>query len=111
MCCGARLGWAGAHVFSAPCPAGIHSLLDKEAEAVGGACHSHATKDLCVPAVLCSLMLAADSLSCCGPCCCRYEAVAAGDYPEWTLCIQAMDPKDEDKYVSLQQRSAWARAQ
>lgn len=27
----------------------------------------------------------------------RYDAIAAGDYPEWTLCIQTMDPKDEDK--------------
>jgi catalase len=27
----------------------------------------------------------------------RYDAIAAGDYPEWTLSIQTMDPKDEDK--------------
>jgi hypothetical protein len=27
----------------------------------------------------------------------RYDAIAAGDYPEWTLFIQTMDPKDEDK--------------
>lgn len=29
----------------------------------------------------------------------RYDAIAAGDYPEWTLFIQTMDPKDEDKCV------------
>lgn len=27
-----------------------------------------------------------------------YEAIAAGDYPEWGLFIQTMDPADEDKY-------------
>jgi len=32
---------------------------------------------------------------------CRYEAIAAGDYPEWTLFIQTMDTKDEDKCVPL----------
>lgn len=25
------------------------------------------------------------------------QAIAAGDYPEWTLCIQTMDVRDEDK--------------
>eukprot|EP00955_Chlamydomonas_euryale_P000308 3564-Chlamydomonas_euryale.AAC.1 len=39
-------------------------LLDDEAVMVGGKCHSHATKDL-------------------------YEAISAGDYPEWELKIQA----------------------
>ncbi|GFH25407.1 catalase [Haematococcus lacustris] len=53
--------------------AGTHSLLDEEAVVVGGTNHSHATKDL-------------------------YDAIAAGDYPEWTLAIQTMDPKDEDKF-------------
>ncbi|GIL51758.1 hypothetical protein Vafri_7681 [Volvox africanus] len=48
-------------------------LLDDEAVLVGGANHSHATKDL-------------------------YDAIAAGDYPEWTLLIQTMDPADEDKF-------------
>ncbi|KAF5837428.1 catalase [Dunaliella salina] len=52
---------------------GEHNLLDDEAVIVGGSNHSHATKDL-------------------------YEAIAAGDYPEWTLYIQTMDPKDEDKF-------------
>jgi len=52
---------------------GVHTLTDEEAIQVGGSNHSHATKDL-------------------------YEAIAAGDYPEWTLCIQTMDPKDEDKF-------------
>jgi len=53
--------------------AGTHSLLDDEAAVVQGNCHSHATKDL-------------------------YESIAACDYPEWTLCIQTMDPKDQDKF-------------
>ena len=39
---------------------------------VGGTNHSHATKDL-------------------------YDAIGAGDYPEWTLMVQTMDPADEDK--------------
>lgn len=52
---------------------GVKSLLDDEAVIVGGKNHSHATKDL-------------------------YDAIAAGDYPEWTLCIQTMDPADEDKF-------------
>mmetsp|Transcript_3164 Transcript_3164/g.6927 ORF Transcript_3164/g.6927 Transcript_3164/m.6927 type:complete len:493 (+) Transcript_3164:169-1647(+) len=52
---------------------GTHSLLDDEAVVVGGTNHSHATKDL-------------------------YDAIAAGDYPEWTLLVQTMDPVDEDKF-------------
>ncbi|GFR42897.1 hypothetical protein Agub_g3891 [Astrephomene gubernaculifera] len=48
-------------------------LLPDQAVMVGGSCHSHATKDL-------------------------YDAIAAGDYPEWTLMIQTMNPADEDKY-------------
>jgi catalase len=40
---------------------------------VGGANHSHATKDL-------------------------VDAIAAGNYPTWILYIQTMDPADEDKY-------------
>ena len=27
-----------------------------------------------------------------------YEAIGAGDYPEWKLCIQTMEVKDEDKF-------------
>jgi catalase len=40
---------------------------------VGGRNHSHATADL-------------------------YESIAKGDYPEWQLCIQTMDPADEDRF-------------
>ncbi len=39
------------------------NLLEDEAVVVGGSNHSHATADL-------------------------YDAIAAGDYPEWKLCIQ-----------------------
>lgn len=27
-----------------------------------------------------------------------YDAIGAGDYPEWKLCIQTMEVKDEDKF-------------
>lgn len=43
--------------------AGVENLLEDEAVVVGGSNHSHATQDL-------------------------YDAIAAGDYPEWKLCIQ-----------------------
>lgn len=52
---------------------GTQNLMDDEAVVVGGTNHSHATKDL-------------------------YEAVANGDYPEWTLMIQCMDPADQEKF-------------
>jgi catalase len=52
---------------------GVKCLLEDEAVTVGGTNHSHATKDL-------------------------YDSIAAGDYPEWTLCIQVMDPAMEDKF-------------
>jgi len=42
---------------------GVKNLLEDEAVVVGGSNHSHATQDL-------------------------YDAIAAGDYPEWTLFIQ-----------------------
>ena len=45
---------------------GVKNLLDDEAVTVGGSNHSHATADL-------------------------FDAIAAGDYPEWTLCIQVCD--------------------
>lgn len=46
---------------------GVKNLLEDEAVVVGGSNHSHATQDL-------------------------YDAIAAGDYPEWKLYIQvAMD--------------------
>ena len=43
--------------------AGEENLLDDEAVLVGGKNHSHATQDL-------------------------QDSIAAGDYPEWQLCIQ-----------------------
>jgi catalase len=52
---------------------GVRSLLDDEAVTVGGANHSHATKDL-------------------------YDAIAAGNHPEWKLYIQTMDPGHEGRY-------------
>lgn len=52
---------------------GLKFLLDEEAVIVGGTNHSHATKDL-------------------------YDAIASGNYPEWKLCIQTMDPADEDRF-------------
>lgn len=41
----------------------MKNLLEDEAITVGGSNHSHATQDL-------------------------YDAIAAGDYPEWKLLIQ-----------------------
>ena len=41
----------------------MENLLEDEAVVVGGSNHSHATQDL-------------------------YDAIAAGDYPEWKLLIQ-----------------------
>lgn len=52
---------------------GIKCLLDEEAIRVGGSNHSHATKDL-------------------------YDSIAAGNYPQWNLFVQVMDPAHEDKY-------------
>jgi len=52
---------------------GVKNLLDEEAEIVGGKNHSHATQDL-------------------------YDNIAAGNYPEWKLCIQTMNPADEFKF-------------
>ncbi|NP_001234186.2 catalase isozyme 2 [Solanum lycopersicum] len=52
---------------------GVKSLLEEEAIRVGGANHSHATQDL-------------------------YDSIAAGNYPEWKLFIQIMDPEHEDKF-------------
>lgn len=40
---------------------------------MGGSNHSHATQDL-------------------------YDSIDAGQYPEWTLAIQTMDPREEDKF-------------
>ena len=53
--------------------AGEKNLLDDDAVTVGGGNHSHATQDL-------------------------YDAIAAGDYPEWQLAIQTMRPADEHKF-------------
>lgn len=52
---------------------GVKSLLEEEAIRVGGSNHSHATQDL-------------------------YDSIAAGNYPEWKLFIQIIDPDHEDKY-------------
>ena len=52
---------------------GERNLLDDEAIQVGGSNHSHATQDL-------------------------YDNIADGNYPEWTLYIQTLDPADEDKF-------------
>nr|AAC19398.1 root catalase [Mesembryanthemum crystallinum] len=53
---------------------GVKSIVtEEEAIQVGGANHSHATQDL-------------------------YDSIAAGNYPEWRLFIQTMDPADEDKF-------------
>lgn len=52
---------------------GVKSLLEEEAVMVGGANHSHATKDL-------------------------YDSIASGNYPEWKLMIQTMNPADENKF-------------
>jgi hypothetical protein len=60
---------------------GVKCLLEDEAVAVGGSNHSHATQDL-------------------------YDAIAAGDYPEWTLAIQTMDPADQDKCARASSRAA-----
>ena len=53
--------------------AGVKNLLEDEAITVGGSNHSHATQDL-------------------------YDSIAAGDFPEWKLMVQIMDPSDEFKY-------------
>ncbi|THG11456.1 hypothetical protein TEA_005520 [Camellia sinensis var. sinensis] len=52
---------------------GVKCLLEEEAIKVGGANHSHATKDL-------------------------YDSIAAGNYPEWKLFIQIIDPDHEDRF-------------
>ncbi|CAI5487462.1 unnamed protein product [Closterium sp. Naga37s-1] len=52
---------------------GVKFLVEEEAVIVGGSNHSHATQDL-------------------------QDAISAGDYPEWKLFIQTMDPADEDKF-------------
>ncbi|XP_042059244.1 catalase-like [Salvia splendens] len=52
---------------------GIKCLSEEEAKRIGGENHSHATKDL-------------------------YDSITAGNFPEWKLFIQIMDPADEDKF-------------
>ncbi|XP_059590679.1 catalase isozyme 1 isoform X1 [Vitis vinifera] len=52
---------------------GVKCLLEEEAIRVGGSNHSHATQDL-------------------------YDSIAAGNYPEWKLFIQTIDPDHEDKF-------------
>jgi catalase len=52
---------------------GVKCLLEEEAVRVGGSNHSHATQDL-------------------------YEAIGAGDFPEWQLMVQTMDPSKQEEY-------------
>lgn len=52
---------------------GVKSLLEDEAIKVGGANHSHATQDL-------------------------YDSINAGNFPEWKLFIQTIDPDLEDSF-------------
>ncbi|RRT36223.1 hypothetical protein B296_00057890, partial [Ensete ventricosum] len=52
---------------------GVKCLLEDEAIVVGGKNHSHATQDL-------------------------YDSIAAGNYPEWKLFVQVMDPDQEGQY-------------
>ncbi|KAG6400195.1 hypothetical protein SASPL_137020 [Salvia splendens] len=52
---------------------GVKSLLEDEAVKIGGTNHSHATQDL-------------------------YDSIAAGNYPEWKLFIQTIDPDIEDRF-------------
>ncbi|GMP49284.1 hypothetical protein CsSME_00016321 [Camellia sinensis var. sinensis] len=52
---------------------GVKCLLEEEAIKVGGSNHSHATQDL-------------------------YDSIAAGNYPEWKLFIQTIDPDHEDRF-------------
>eukprot|EP00268_Persea_americana_P039669 TRINITY_DN3927_c0_g1_i4.p1 TRINITY_DN3927_c0_g1~~TRINITY_DN3927_c0_g1_i4.p1 ORF type:complete len:340 (-),score=60.29 TRINITY_DN3927_c0_g1_i4:540-1559(-) len=52
---------------------GVKCLLEEDAVVVGGTNHSHATKDL-------------------------YDSIAAGNYPEWKLFIQIIDPDYEDRF-------------
>ena len=73
------------HVMPACC-AGVKNLLEEEAIRVGGANHSHATQDL-------------------------YDSIAKGDYPEWTLYIQTLDPADEHRCclgLCMRRASCWA---
>nr|ADC95629.1 catalase [Bruguiera gymnorhiza] len=52
---------------------GVKNLLEDEAIKVGGSNHSHATQDL-------------------------YDSIAAGNYPEWKLYIQIIDPVHEGRF-------------
>ncbi|GLT94514.1 hypothetical protein SLE2022_122520 [Rubroshorea leprosula] len=52
---------------------GVKCLLEEEAVKVGGTNYSHATQDL-------------------------YDSIAAGNYPEWKLYIQTIDPDHEDRF-------------
>ena len=52
---------------------GEKNLLDDEAVMVGGKNHSHATADL-------------------------FESISKGDFPEWQLAIQTMEPAQENSF-------------
>ncbi|KAJ0725407.1 putative catalase [Helianthus annuus] len=51
---------------------GVKCLMDDEAIKIGGANHSHATQDL-------------------------YDSIQAGNFPEWKLFLQVIDPDHEDR--------------
>ncbi|XP_042376220.1 catalase isozyme 2-like [Zingiber officinale] len=52
---------------------GVKCLLEDEVVSVGGNNHSHATQDL-------------------------YDSIAAGNFPEWKLFIQILNPEHEDRF-------------
>jgi len=52
---------------------GVSCLMDDEATLVGGKNHSHATQDL-------------------------YDSIDAGNFPEWKLFVQVIDPDEEDRF-------------
>ncbi|KAL4575923.1 hypothetical protein LXL04_012010 [Taraxacum kok-saghyz] len=63
---------------------GVKCLTDDEAVKIGGANHSHATQDL-------------------------YYSIEAGNFPEWKLFLQAIDPDEEDglDHVPLDNTMVW----
>ena len=74
------------HVLLLGACSGVENLLEDEAVVVGGSNHSHATQDL-------------------------YDAIAAGDYPEWKLLIQVRLLSMACNSTSLDERQAgWLSA-
>lgn len=96
-----------------PTHPGVKCLLEDEAVTVGGNNHSHATQvrqgDASSPGRCPALSVQGGCSPSAvppppythththSPCQDLYEAIAAGDYPEWRLFIQTMDPADQDK--------------